>query len=81
MAATFKHPLARDAKVWTTGGGQDGTTRRLLVVITTLELDETHKGFKADKVARLSDAARDWLKTQATEADDFVLINRPRDWA
>ena len=79
MTAEFKHPLARDAKVWTTGGNA-GSTSRLLVIITTLELDSGHKSFKADKVGRLSDAARDWIKANAVAASDFVLISRPRDW-
>lgn len=80
MPAEFKHPLARDAKVWTTGG-LPGAPSRLLVIITTLELDSAHKSHKADKVGRLSDAARDWIKNHALEASDFVLISRPRDWS
>lgn len=80
MPAVFKHPLARDAKVWTTGGNA-GSPSRLLVIITTLELDSTEKGYKADKVGRLSDAAREWIKDHALEASEFVLISRPRDWA
>ena len=79
MSAEFKHPLARDAKVWTTGGSA-GSTTRLLVIITTLELDSGHKSYKGDKVGRLSEAARDWIKNHALEANDFVLISRPRDW-
>ena len=80
MSAVFKHPLARDAKVWTTGGNA-GSSSRLLVIITTLELDSAHKSYKADKVGRLSDAAREWVKDHALEANDFVLISRPRDWS
>lgn len=79
MSVEFKHPLARDAKVWTTGGNADAPTR-LLVIITTLELDSGHKSHKADKVGRLADAAREWIKNHALEASDFVLISRPRDW-
>ena len=79
MSAAFKHPLARDAKVWLTGGS-GGTPVRLLVIITTLELDSAHKSYKADKVGRLSDAEREWITSHALEASDFVLISRPRDW-
>ncbi len=77
---TFKHPLARDAKVWVTGGAK-GKARRVLVVVTTLELDKDHKKFDAEKVERLSGAAREWVDENAAEAADFLLMNRPRDWA
>lgn len=80
MSVEFKHPLARDAKVWTTGG-HEGQPSRILVIITTLELDSNHKSYKADKVGRLSEAAREWIKNHALEASDFVLISRPRDWS
>ena len=80
MSVEFKHPLARDAKVWTTGGNE-GNPVRILVIITTLELDSGHKSYKADKVGRLSEAAREWIKNHALEASDFVLISRPRDWS
>lgn len=79
MSAVFSHPLARDAKIWDTGGF-NGSPGRMLVIITTLELEKSHKSFKADKVARLTGAAREWLQEHALEATDFVLINRPRDW-
>jgi hypothetical protein len=79
MSVAFTHPLARDAKVWETSGF-NGTPSRLLVVITTLVLDKTSKSYKADKVGRLNDAAREWVQQHALEASDFVLINRPRDW-
>lgn len=79
MPAEFKHPLARDAKVWSTGGSAD-VPMRLLVIITTLELESGHKSYKSDKVGRLTDAAREWIKNHALEASDFVLISRPRDW-
>lgn len=77
--STFEHPLARDAKVWDTGG-MSGTASRMLVIITTLHLDKTHKNFKPEKVARLSDAAQAWVREHALEANDFVLVNRPKDW-
>ena len=77
--STFEHPLARDAKVWETGG-LSGKAGNLLVIITTLHLDKAHKSFKPEKVAKLSDAARAWVREHALEATDFVLVNRPKDW-
>ena len=77
--SSFEHPLARDAKVWETGG-MGGKTAGLLVIVTTLHLDRTHKSFKPEKVAKLSDAAKAWVREHALEASDFVLVNRPKDW-
>ncbi|MCW6508958.1 hypothetical protein [Lichenifustis flavocetrariae] len=79
MTSAFNHPLARDAKVWETSGTV-GPVGRILVIITTLQLDKTHKSYKADKVERLSDAAKAWVLEHALEASDFLLINRPKDW-
>lgn len=76
----FKHPLARDAKVWSTGGGK-GKSKRVLVIITTLELDKTHKKFKDDKVGALSRAAKDWLEANPDQAVEYLLMNRPKSWA
>jgi hypothetical protein len=75
----FTHPLARAASVWSTGGAK-GRPHKLLVVITTLELDPAHKKYKADQVDRLAGAAKDWLGENASLAEDFMLINRARDW-
>lgn len=77
--STFEHPLARDAKVWE-AGGMSGKGGGVLVIVTTLQLDKTHKSFKAEKVARLQDAAKTWIREHAQEATDFVLVNRPKDW-
>lgn len=79
MSTAFKHPLARDAKIWQTGG-LNGKSIRVLVVITTLELDQGHKRFKAEKVGRLSDIAKEWVGQNETSVDDFMLVSRPRDW-
>jgi acyl-CoA synthetase (AMP-forming)/AMP-acid ligase II len=79
MTAAFTHPLARDAKIWETSGS-NGAPSRILVIITTLELEKAHKSYKADKVDRLAGAAKEWLQQHALAASDFVLINRPRDW-
>lgn len=73
----FSHPLARDAKVWPSAGLQ-GLSQNILVVVTTLALDPAHGRHKADKIARLRDAARAWIE-DTRSADEFVLVNRPRD--
>ena len=77
---TFKHPLARDAKVWSTGGLK-GKAKRQLVIITTLALDKDHKKFDQAKIDQLSDAAKEWVESNPAEAVDFLLMNRPKEWA
>ncbi len=76
---SFTHPLARNAKVWPTSGVY-GQSRRLLVIVTTLDLDPESKKHKTEKVGRLSDAAKEWLSFNQNEADDFIMINRAKDW-
>ena len=76
---TFKHPLARHAMVWPTAGVK-GKPRRVLVIITTLELDAEHKKYKGDKVEVLSTAAKEWLDANPSEAVDFLLMNRAKEW-
>lgn len=75
---SFTHPLARHAKVWT-ACNDVGTSKDVLVIVTTLVLEADDERFKADKMAKLSDAARAWI-AQTDDADDFVLVNRHRDW-
>lgn len=65
--------------MWSTGGTAQPASR-ILVVITTLQLDKDHKSYKSDKVDRLSDAAKQWVQEHSGEASDFMLIGRPRDW-
>jgi hypothetical protein len=74
----FVHPLARGAKVWT-AKNQDNSDQRILVIVTTISLDATQKGYKKSLVDRLSRAARDHL-AESKEAGSFMLINRLRDW-
>jgi len=74
----FSHPLARGAKVWP-GKFINGKTRRMLVIVTTIELDPTSKRYKEKIVQRLSDAAKEYLD-DSNEADGFILVNRLRDW-
>ncbi len=74
----FVHPLARGAKVWT-ARNPDDSEQRILVIVTTLPLDATQKGYKKSLIERLSRAAREHL-AETKEAGSFVLINRLRDW-
>jgi hypothetical protein len=76
---TFSHPLARAAKVWR-AKTHDGGEQRLLVIVTTIPLDEKSKQYKKGLVERLSNAAQKYL-TESAAASGFVLINRMRDWA
>jgi hypothetical protein len=74
----FTHPLARGAKVWP-AVLVDGKTQRLLVIVTTIELDPDSKRYHEEMVERLSLAAQDYLD-DSSEADGFILMNRLRDW-
>ncbi len=76
---TFHHPDARDAKIWQTGGIK-GKAKRLLVIITELELDKDHKKFDAEKNKVLSDAAKAWLEAHSGEATDYLMMSRPKMW-
>jgi hypothetical protein len=51
----------------------------LLVIVTTLELDASAKGFNRENVERLHAAARAYLSDTAQVAD-YAIINRPKDW-
>ena len=66
------------AQVWT-AQSVDGVEQRLLVVVTTLELDPESARYRRRSVARLSRAAREFVAA-STEASGFVLMNRPKDW-
>ena len=78
--SSFSHPLARDAKVWRSGG-LPGPAQNVLVIITSLELDPGASRFKGDLVERLSAAARAWIADHGDAASDFLLMNRPKKWA
>jgi hypothetical protein len=75
----FSHPLARGAKVWSAKPVK-GRAERILVIVTTMALDPKSKRYKKPLVARLSDAALDYLAAHPKEANGFMLINRLRDW-
>ena len=79
MLMSFSHPLARGAKVWT-AKAQDGSEQRVLVIVTTIPLEPSDKGYKRSLVERLSRAAHDYL-ADSKEAASFVLMSRLRDWS
>ncbi len=73
---SFSHPLARAAHVWR---ANVGGPRRILIVVTTLELDPHHKRFKQQMVDGLSSAADEFV-TASDDLDGYCLINRLREW-
>jgi hypothetical protein len=75
----FSHPLARAAKVWT-AKANDGSEQRVLVIVTTIPLEPSDKGYKKSLVERLSRAARDYL-ADSKEAALFLLVSRTREWS
>ncbi len=76
---TFEHPLARTAHVGSTAGLK-GKVRRILVIITGLQLDKQHEKYKEKSIKRLSEAAQSWVDDHPGEATDFMLMNRPKKW-
>lgn len=74
----FSHPLARSAKVWP-AYLTAGSVHKILVVVTTLELDPDDKKFKPDHVERLSAASRTFLADHPGKADGFVLVHKSKD--
>ena len=49
---------------------EDGAERRILVIVTTIELDPKHDRHSEKLVRKLARAA----------AIGFMLVNRPKDW-
>ena len=78
MSRNFSHPLARSAKVWS-ATMEDGAERRILVIVTTIELDPKHDHYSEKLVRKLARAAEEHLG-QSSEATGFMLVNRPKDW-
>jgi hypothetical protein len=78
MPETFKHPLARAACLQP-AVSVDGAARPMLVIVTTLELDQARKGYRKSFVDRLSHAVKEHLSRFPNVAA-FVLINRVKDW-
>ena len=77
---SFQHPLARDAKIWSSAG-LAGQAQPILVIITSLELDPAHQRFNARNFERLTTAAKEWVEANAGTASDYLLMNRPKKWA
>jgi len=73
---SFSHPLARAAQVWQ---ANVSGPRKILVVVTTLELNPHHKGFKGKLVAGLSSAVDEFVAA-SDDLDGYCLINRLREW-
>ena len=78
MARVFSHPLARAARVWR-GESHDGSEQRVLVVVTTLELDPNSKRYKAKLVEKLARAAQEYIE-RSSEAASFIIMNPLRQW-
>jgi hypothetical protein len=78
MQKAFKHPLARNATS-VKAHGRDGADETLLVVLTTLTLDESAKGYSAKNVGRLRQAAEAFLAENA-EFAGYAILNRPKEW-
>ena len=78
MQKAFKHPLARKA-TGVRAGRRDGGEETLLVILTTLELDEGAKGFNAKNIGRLRQAAEAFL-SENTEFAGYAIVNRPKEW-
>ncbi len=77
---SFSHPLARDAKVWPSGG-LTGPQRPVLVVITSIVLSPGQPRFKQKSFDRLTSAVEEWIGANPDTASDYILINRPKTWA
>jgi hypothetical protein len=78
MPASFKHPLARSACL-RPAVSVDGGERPVLVIATTLELDPNGRRYERALVDKLARAVTGHL-SHFQSVDEFVLINRPRDW-
>ena len=73
MTREFSHPLARAAHLWTSHK-QDGCEQRVLVIVTTMELNPASHRHDDRLVERLSRAANGYL-ARSSEATAFVIMN------
>jgi hypothetical protein len=78
MQKAFKHPLARNA-TGVKARRREGGDETLLIVLTTLTLDESAKGYSAKNIARLRQAAEAYLADNA-EFAGYAIVNRPKEW-
>jgi hypothetical protein len=58
---------------------RDGGEETLLVVLTTLTLDEGAKGYNAKNIGRLRQAAEAFMAENA-EFAGYAILNRPKEW-
>ena len=70
----FSHPLARNGRFWRADIIDEGE-RDVFVVVTTLELDVSHKKFRAAKVERLKQAAKEFVREAKPDAREVLLVN------
>ena len=77
-ARMFSHPLARAARIWH-AERHDGSRERVLVIVTTMELDRKKKRYKAKLAEKLDRAAQVYL-AQSSEATSFVIMNPLNYW-
>ncbi len=75
---SFSHPLARAAKVWP-AEVNSGETLQILVVVTTLDLDEASDNYNQQMVDVLSAAAQQYVNG-TDEVDGFLIATRAVDW-
>jgi hypothetical protein len=78
MTKRFIHPLARAARIWS-ADGHDGSEQRILVIVTTMELDPNHKRYQKKLVEKLSHAAKEYL-AQSSDATGFLIMNPMSHW-
>jgi hypothetical protein len=78
LTREFSHPLARAARVWI-AQRQDGSEQRVLVIVTTMELDPENQRYKKKLVEKLSRAAEEYL-ARSSVASAFVIVNPMRQW-
>ena len=78
LTREFSHPLARAARVWT-AQNIDGSEHRVLVIVTTMELDPAAHHYKKKLIEKLSHAAKEYLALSSV-ASAFVIMNPMRQW-
>lgn len=78
MTKEFKHPLARKAKIWATKT-REGADQRLLIAVTTLELDPKNEAFSQKHFDRLAKAAEEFV-AETPDLAGYAIVNRPKDW-
>jgi hypothetical protein len=78
LTREFSHPLARAARVWT-AQQHDGSEQRVLVIVTTMELDSANKRYNKKLVKKLSRVAREYLAPSSV-ASAYIIMNPIRQW-